>query len=136
MEMEKELKKAFLNAKYEENPNLAQNIWNSIIVQNKRIARLKLWAFSSIGLASLIGLIPAWHLLSNNLTQSGFYEYFSLAFSNGSSLLSYWKEFTLSIAESLPVMSIVLSLSLVFVFFLSLKFATKQIVKGQLILSV
>ncbi len=134
--MEKELKKLFLNAKLEGNVNLAQNIWNSIAARNKRIARLKLWAFSSVSLASLIGFIPAWHLLSNDLAQSGIYEYLSLAFSNGSPFFAYWKEFVLSIAESLPTISITLSLSLVFIFFLSLKFATKQIIRGQLILSV
>ena len=134
--MKKELRKAFLNTKIEADSSLAQNIWDSIIARNKRVARFKLWAFSSVSLASLIGFIPAWHLISNDLAQSGIYEYLSLAFSNGSSFFAYWKEFVLSIAESLPTISIALSLSLIFIFFLSLRFATKQIIRGQLILTI
>ena len=134
--MEKELTKAFHKAKYEEKSDLALNIWHNIVIQNKHITRLKLWAFSLVGFASLAGLIPAWKLLSGDLVKSGLYEYFSLIFSNGGSIISYWKELMLSIAESLPIMSIVISLSLIFIFFLSIKFATKQIIKGQLSLSM
>ena len=132
--MEKELKKAFQQAKYEENPDLSVNIWHNIVLRNNRIAHLKLWIFSVIGFASLVGLIPAWKLLSGDLAQSGLYEYFSLLFS-GSSIFSYWKELLLSITESLPITSLVLSLSLIFIFFLSLKLATKQIIKSPLSLS-
>lgn len=127
--MEKELTKLFHKAKYKENQNLSNNIWSVVTTRNKRITRIKLWAFSFIGFASLAGLIPAWRVLSNDLTQSGLYDYLSLVFSNNGSVLSYWKELTLSIAESLPTMSIVLSLSLVFIFFLSFKYAVKQIIK-------
>ena len=133
--MEKELKKAFHKARYEEKSNLNLYIWQNIVIRNKRIARIKLWAFSFVGLASLAGLIPAWKTLSSDLAQSGLYEYFSLMFSNGGSIFSYWKELILSIAESLPTMSIILSLSLVFILFLSIKYATKQIIKSQLSLS-
>jgi hypothetical protein len=129
--MEKELKRAFYKAKYEEN-DLAKNVWQKIIIRNKRIARLKLWAFSFVGLASLAGFIPTLKELSSDLAQSGVYEYLSLAFSNSSSILSYWKELAFSIAESLPIVSIILSLSFVFVFFLSLKYVVKQIIKNQL----
>jgi len=133
--MEKELVKAFHKARYEEKPDLAENIWHNIVIRNKRIIRFKLWTFSFIGFTSLIGLIPAWKALSSNLAQSGFYEYLSLIFSNSGSVLSYWKELAFSIAESLPMMSIILSLSLVFILFFSIKYATKQIIRGQLSLS-
>lgn len=128
--MEKELKKAFNKAKYEEKSDLALAVWDNINIQNKRIMSFKLWAFSSISLASLIGLIPAFKNLSSELTQSGIYDYFSLLFSNNGSISYYSKELAFSIAESLPTMSIVLSLSLVFILFLSLKFTTKQIIKS------
>lgn len=130
--MEKELIKAFHKAKYEETPDLAEDVWHSIIVRNKRIARLKLWTFSFAGVASLIGIVPAWKALSSDLAQSGFYEYLSLVFSSSDSILSYWKELAFSIAESLPTTSIILSFSLVFILFLSLKYAARQIIKGQL----
>jgi hypothetical protein len=135
--MEKELKKVFHNAIYKEssaqNSILSENIWGNIVLHDKRVALFKLGAFSLTFLASLIGLISTWKLLSSDLAQSGLYEYFSLVFSSGSSIFSYWKELALSIAESLPTMSIILSLSLILVSFTSLKFMVKQIVKGQLL---
>lgn len=129
--MEKELKKVFLKIKYQENAELAENIWLNIIMRKRRLIRIKLWAFSSLGLVSFVGLIPAWKSLLSNMAQSGFYEYLSLAFMSGGSIFSYWKEFALSIAESLPIMSITISLSLIFVFFLSTRFAVKQIINNN-----
>jgi len=131
--MEQELIKAFKKAKYEESPVLVNNIWHNIVIRNKRNTLLRLWAFSVAGFASFIGFIPALKTLLNDLTQSGFYEYLSLAFSNSGSVLSYWKEFSLSIAESLPTMSIILSLSLVFIFFLSLRYVMRQIINNRYI---
>jgi hypothetical protein len=129
--MDKELTKAFHKIKYTESSNLAENIWSGIVVRNRRIARLKLWIFSFMGFTSFIGLIPAWYALSSDLTQSGFYEYFSLIFSSDGSIFTYWKEFALSIAESLPTTSIALSLSLVFVLLISLRYVARQIINNN-----
>lgn len=130
--MEDKLIKIFQKAKYEPSPDLALSVWQTVIRYDKRITRLKLWVFSSALLASLVGLVPAFQILFNDLAHSGFYEYFSLIFSDGGSILSYWKELAFSIVESLPSMSILLTLSLLFVCFLSLKYLIKQIIKGQL----
>lgn len=134
--MQDRLTKVFQKAKYEENSNLAQNVWQTIVTREKRNTRIKLWVFSLAGIASLAGLIPAFKILSNDLAQSGFYEYSSLVFSDGISHLSYWKEFLFSLAESLPMVSIILLLSLIFTLFLSLKYIARQIIKGQLLLSI
>ena len=133
--MEKALKELFNKAKYRENPELARNIWHKIVLEDKRITNLKLWGFSVAGLFSLAGFVPVFKELSSNLAQSGLYEYLSLAFGNGGGIMSYWRELLLSIAESLPTTSIILSLSLIFILFLSLKYATRQIVKEKLLLS-
>ena len=129
--MQDGLTKVFQKAKYKEDSLLAQNVWQAIVLHDKCIARVKLWAFSVVGFSSFIGLVPAFKILSTDLAQSGFYEYFSLAFSDGLSYLSYWKEFSFSLAESLPIMSITLSLSLVFILFLSLKYISKQIISNR-----
>lgn len=128
MDIEKDLKNAFQNAKYEEKSGLTLDIWNNLIIRNKRIALLKLWIFSIIGSFSLLGLIPASSALSVKLTQSGFYEYMSLVFSSNNSILVYWKELLLSITESLPIMDITLSLSLIFILLTSIKYTVKQII--------
>jgi len=85
---------------------------------------------------SAVGLIPAFEMLLNNLAQSGFSEYFSLIFSDGGSMLTYWKELSFSLAESLPVMSIILTLSTLFVCFLSLRYLIKQIGKNNLMSAI
>ncbi|HAS80532.1 MAG: hypothetical protein UR25_C0001G0138 [Candidatus Nomurabacteria bacterium GW2011_GWE1_32_28] len=133
--MEKELKDVFLKAKYQDQSNLVENIWKNILIRDRRIAFIKFWVFSFLSFSSLIGLIPAWKILSNDLAQSGVYEYFSLMFSNSNYILSYWKELTFSIAEVLPTTSILLLFSLVFVVLLSAKYASRQVNKSQFKLS-
>ncbi len=134
--MQKELKSAFLKASYIPETNLADNIWSALIKRNKRIVYLKLITLSLMGGSSLFGLMPAFKILMANFSQSGFYEYFSLAFSSSGTLIIYWKDFLLLLAESLPAMSMILFLTLILVFLFSLKYITRQIIKGQLSLSL
>lgn len=130
--MDENIKKAFLKVKYETNDNLAQDIWLKIASHNKRIIRLKLYTFSLLSLVSLVGFFPVFKILLNDFAKSGFYEYLSIAFSLNGAFISYWKELSYSLAESLPITSIIFSFALIFVFFISIKYALKQIIKGQL----
>ena len=134
--MQDKLTKIFQKAKYGQDSNLEETVWSSIAASERRGAKLRLWIFSLLGLVSLGGLVPAVSVLLNNLTQSGFYEYFSLIFSDSGAVLASWKEFIFSLAESLPLLSIIYTLSLIFVFFLSLRYAMKQVGKNQLISSL
>jgi hypothetical protein len=131
--MQANLKDIFQKAKYEPDENLAFSVWQTLITREKREAKFKLWSFSFIGIFSFVGLIPTFQTLLSNLSHSGFYEYFSLIFSDGGAMLNNSKEFSLSLAESLPIMSIIFTLSMIFVCFLSLKYIFKQIIKNQLI---
>ncbi len=133
--MQDRLTKVFQKAKYEENFNLGKNIWLTLIKREKRNTQIKLWSFASMGFVSIIGLIPAIKILLTDLSQSGFYEYLSLAFSDSGLILSIWREFIFSLAESLPILSVIFTLSLIFIFFLSLKYLMKQIIKNQLLLT-
>jgi hypothetical protein len=105
------------------------------VLREKHLTLIKLWSFVAMGVFSFIGLIPALKILSNDFTQSGFYEYLSLIFSSSGSIITYWKDFLLLLAESLPVISIISLCTLIFIFFLSAKYAMKQIIKSQLTLS-
>src|ERR1035437_9661494 len=104
--MDERLKKVLLPLKYQAGAELAPNIWNFILERNKKFARIKFFVFSIFGLASLAGLVPATKMLLNGFTQSGFSDYFSLLFSDGKSVISYWQEFAFSLAGSLPILSI------------------------------
>ena len=130
--MQKNLKNAFLKAIYVPEGGLINNVWLAVVRHDRRVARFKLTILSIIGGVSLFSLIPAFKALTLDFSQSGFYDYFSLLFSNGDSIVNFWKEFLLILAESLPVLSIALFLLLIFIFFLSLKYILKQIIKGQL----
>jgi len=129
--MEKDLKKAFQNISFEPKNDLAESIWLMVLSRERRIIRIKLYVFSSTLFLSLLGFIPVFKALFAEFTQSGFYEYFSLVFSSGNNLVSYWKELVLSLVESLPVLNIILSLSLIFIFLWSLRYVLKQIINNN-----
>lgn len=114
-------------AKYEPEEDLSGGIWLAIKVREKRTARRKLWLLSGLGLASFVAAVPAIGATLKTMSGSGFYEYLSLAFSNGQTVLSHFNEFSMSLLESMPVVSMAFSLSLLFIFFLSARQAGKHI---------
>lgn len=130
--MQNKLTKIFKKAVLEPNPNLVPAIWNTITIYDKRINRIKLWIFTFAGFASLAGLIPAVKELLSDFAQSGFNEYFSLIFSSSGSILAFWREWIFSLAESLPTMSIILTFSLLFICFFSLRHLIRQADGNQL----
>jgi hypothetical protein len=132
--MNKKLGEAMKVCTYHNEPDLAENIWGDICRRDKKSARIKLATFSLLGIASTVALVPAATMLSSDFTKSGFYEYFSLAIHNTSSISSYWQEILYSLGESLPVASIILSLTLVFVLIVSIKNGTKEIYRSQFII--
>ena len=125
--MRENLKRAFLKASYQPEAGLADDLWQTIEKRKNRSAHFKLTILSITGGASISGLASTLKILSGDLAQSGFYEYFSLIFSDSRLMLAYWKELAFSLAESLPIMSMIISLSLIFILFLSLKHLMKQI---------
>ena len=129
--MQDKLTKIFKSAKYETTTDLNEKVWNTIVIRNKRNTRIKFWAFASMEFASIAGLVPVIKMLLTDLSQSGFYEYFSLIFSDSGTIFLYWKELILSLVESLPIMSIIYTLSLLFIVFLSLRYLMKQVGKNN-----
>jgi hypothetical protein len=71
-----------------------------------RLARKRFVAFVFASLASLSGVVAVAVLLIRSFVSSGSYHYLSLIFSDGASLLSYWKEIALFMAESLPAVGL------------------------------
>jgi hypothetical protein len=129
--MDKKLREVFKKAKYEETGELKNIIWEKITLHDTGIFYTKVVSFSLLSLSSFFAFIPMFKILASDFAKSGFYEYLSLIFSNGGLFSSYWKEFAFSLAESLPTMSILISLTLVFVFFLSLRNVIKQIINNN-----
>ena len=82
-------------------------------------------AFASL-VASAGAAVAAVLVLATSLTQSGFWKFVSLAFSDGSSVMTYWQQFGMSLLESFSMPEMVVSLVFVFAVLLSLRFLLKN----------
>jgi hypothetical protein len=102
--------------------NLRDVVLLRINLEKRREAKIRLALTSATSLLSLIALVPVIQYFITEFSQSGFYQYLSILFSDGSSILLYWKELGLSLLESLPTLSITAVLVLVFILFATSKF--------------
>jgi hypothetical protein len=84
-----------------------------INMEEKRLARIRTWLFGSTSVASLGLSIWAVVYLTDSIKQTGFWQYFSLLFSGDSAIYAYWKELSFSLAESLPIVSLIIFLTAV-----------------------
>ncbi|MEI6480220.1 MAG: hypothetical protein WCO12_01725 [bacterium] len=84
-----------------------------IMIEQKKRAQLSFAGQSILAGSSCVALYEAGIALWHNITQTGFYEYVSFAFSDPTLLVQYWKEFTLSLVESLPLIALIAFLSAV-----------------------
>ncbi len=94
-----------------------------IHIQQKIHERKKRMFLVSISLyaTALAGVISGSWYLWENLRASSFYTYLSLIGSDGSLLLSSWKEFGLSLLESFPTIEIALILAGIVIILQSVK---------------
>jgi hypothetical protein len=84
------------------------------VQEKQRMSRL--WRFRTavvLGIASIAALVPAGIALADAFATSHFGAYASLVFSDSAVAVSYWKEIGLSLLESLPVMTLAITLALV-----------------------
>lgn len=107
--------------------NLSGDILISINKQIRKSAQINFVLFSFLSVFSLIALIPALKYFISELYESGFQQYLSLIFSDGLVLLNYWKEFSLLLAESIPLISIALVLTFLLTLLSSIKFMLKNL---------
>ncbi len=130
--MNNNLSKLFKQAYSHPKTGLSDEIWRNIELRQNQTLKLKYISYGFTSIISLFGFILVALSVKENFVSSGFSEYFSLAFSDGSMLSMYWKEYLLSLAESIPVASIG---SLSFLLFLMLTSIRKSVhfYKNQLI---
>lgn len=105
---------------------LTQAVLWQIEMERRRIARFRFVGMGAVAGLSALAMVPTAQYTMAEFYQSGFYQYSSLLFSDGGSALSYWKELTLILAESAPLLGITLSLALIFVLVGSLQSAFKN----------
>lgn len=106
---------------------LLEKILKHIHREERILVLRKIIVFSVLFAGSLIGLIPSFRILSADLSQSGFFSFFSLIFSDFSAVMGYWQNFGMILLESLPAVSLALFLAILITFLQSLKSLTKNI---------
>ena len=120
-------KKIFSNIT-EINPpeRLYSSILKRVEKEKKRYLKIKLFFHSAIALISFSAIIPSFIYMSGSFTQSGFSQFVSLIFSDGATIISYWKDFALLLAESLPIFSIIVLLISMFALLGSIRYVTRD----------
>ena len=124
--MEQNLQKLFKSASYQPESRLFGDIWSAIEYKSTQITKWKKFGYLSVSVLSLSGSIFSIKSLIEEFIRLGFFNYLSLAFSDGGVIAKYWKEYTLTLVDSLPVVSLVLSFFLLFILFISIRKASYQ----------
>ncbi|MFA6364836.1 MAG: hypothetical protein WCW78_00340 [Candidatus Paceibacterota bacterium] len=120
--MEHEYKRLFAYLKQEvPSKGLVDRIIATAAYKNKKRAQVKLIYNAFIFALSIVLFIPAIQYLGREATQSGFFQYGSLMFSDGTVIAVFWKELSLSLAESFPVFGSLATLSVGFAFLFALR---------------
>lgn len=86
---------------------LSKMITRELDVADARSMKHRVLGFSALFLVCLILVVPAFMYLDRDAQTTGFTSFFSLIFSDWSLFFSHLREFSLSLLEALPVVSLV-----------------------------
>lgn len=100
-------------------PNLERDIIGEIHKRQDRNSRMRQLFFIITSVISFTGIVYYGLYITDMVAMSGAFQYASLIFYD-ISMLTYWKEITLSIAESFPFFGFALCMSVLAIFFWSL----------------
>lgn len=130
--MNENLSKLFKQAYNHPERQLSGDIW--FVIQTKQAKNLKIQSlvYGIIGILSLGCFVFMIFYTKKQFASSGFFQYVSLIFSDGNLFATYWKEYLLSLADSLPFASLGTSIFLLLSMLVSIRNFVKQR-KGQLL---
>lgn len=132
--MNDNLSKLFKQAINHPESRLSDDIWRAIEIKQSRNLKMQSLAYGVVGVLSLGGFVFMSLYLKKQFASSGFFQYVSLAFSDSSVITLYWKEYLLSLADSIPVASLGASTFLLLSMLISVKKAVHQY-KSQLLVN-
>ena len=92
-----------------------------------RAARVWLTLWVVVALSAFTALIPAFQYTAKEFYQSGFYQYLLLIFSDSGLVMTYWKEFVMTLAESLPLLGVAIFLFFMLILLGSFRLAIKNL---------
>jgi len=95
--------------------------------RERKIASAKKWVFAGtfVLFVSLAASFPIWGMLQKESAQSGFAQYLSLVFYDFRTIPLYWQDFGLTLLESLPVIALAGTLSVLFALLASVRLLVK-----------
>ncbi|MHB9019783.1 MAG: hypothetical protein ACYC3G_02860 [Minisyncoccota bacterium] len=105
---------------------LSGRILAKIELHKKRMARVKFFLFEGAGLVSLAIALASFKFAIDDFSQSGFSSYASLIFSDLGMVISYWKDFVMLLAESIPLLWFTAFLASILIMLESIKNALKN----------
>jgi len=114
-----------------EKQEIPPGLYNDIVFKLEK-ARIKkgrtgLLIQGILSLVSLVAIFPVFLNVVERFSQSGFFQYLSLIFTDGEIVLSNWKIFVSSLLESAPFYEVTILLIAIFVLLESLKFAFRNL---------
>lgn len=124
--MNENLSKLMKQAYNHPESRLSDDVWRSIELKNSRSLKIQSAIYSFIGVLSLGCFVLVFISAKNQFVSSGFFQYISLAFSDSSLLSVYWKEYLMSLTDSLPFASLGTLLFLSFSMLVSIKKVLQQ----------
>jgi len=119
--VEQNLHKLFKPSSDNKESKLSSDIWNVIESKTTHMTKQKTLFYLSIGAMSLVGTIFSVKSLIEEFLRLGFFNYLSLIFSDIGVITTYWREYTLTLMDSLPVTSLIILFSLLFILFISIR---------------
>lgn len=132
--MKDNLSKLMKQAYNQPETGLSADIWRAIEVRQTKNLKIKSLSYGVIGILSLGGFVLMTVSVVKQFAYSGFFDYASLVFSDSGLIATYWREYLLSLADSLPVASLGVAFFLLFSMLVSIKKGIKQY-KSQLLVS-
>jgi hypothetical protein len=119
--VEQNLQKLFKQSQYKGEEKLSRDIWNVIESKTTHMTKQKTLVYLSIGILSLVGSIFSIKSLIEEFSKLGFFDYFSLIFSDISIIGTYWREYILTLIDSLPITSLIILFFLLFTLFICIR---------------
>ncbi|PIT88235.1 MAG: hypothetical protein COU29_03135 [Candidatus Magasanikbacteria bacterium CG10_big_fil_rev_8_21_14_0_10_36_32] len=112
--------------------NLFDSVMNRIKVESKAVKiRKNLIIFSVASICSLSATVVMVVVTQSDFSQSGFWQFFSLLFSDFGLMMNYWQNYILSLLGAFPATSMILLLGSLLIFVKSLAAVIKNFKKYQ-----
>jgi hypothetical protein len=116
--------------KVEPPERLYGNVLMRIGQEERRRAKMFLFLSAQIALSSAFGIVFSVQYMLQGFYQSSFHTYFSLLLSDPDIVSTYWKEFTLSLADTIPFIGITISLITIAMLLVSVRVFVNNMRKG------